>query len=67
MSREDGMRYCYHTATFYLSMPGSQGRCARILEGLRETRQIGSSREGATGSKSWFEILAAIALSYYKV
>ncbi len=33
MSREDGMRYCYQAATFYLFMPGSQERSARVLEG----------------------------------
>ena len=28
------MRYCYQTATFYLSTPGRRGRSARLLEGI---------------------------------
>jgi hypothetical protein len=45
MSREDGMRYCYQTATFYLFMPGPQERSARILKVPGVGQQIAFSEK----------------------
>jgi len=72
MSREDGMRYCYQTATFYLFMPGSQERSARVLEGrmLCPTGcalQTVSSSIGDTGPASWFKVMPATARLYDRV
>ena len=48
MSRKDGMRNCYQTATFYLFIPGRWGRSARVLEDSFGIRQMASSNLGGT-------------------
>ena len=48
LSREDGMRYCYQTATFYLFMPGRRGRSARVLKDSRYVQQMASPEYGGT-------------------
>jgi hypothetical protein len=66
MSREDGMRYCYQTATFYLSMPGRRGRSARLLEDIG-IQQMASLEQGGTESIPRFTAPIAIARLYCRV
>jgi hypothetical protein len=61
------MRYCYQTATFYLSMPGRGGRSARVLEDWDMVQQMASWQPGGTELTPRFIAPLAIARLYGRV
>jgi hypothetical protein len=67
MSRKDGMRYCYRTATFYLFMPGRRGRSARALKDWVLIQQMAFSSHEGTEPTPRFKAPLAIARLYYRV